>query len=129
LPITDFIGKKGGPMTARTLFYALLIALLVPLIACNLQIGNTSSTESDQPDIETPEGAREKLSQLNIPYTIDDFVKCARESDAVAVELFLTAGMNPDAKDSRGVTALEAATQAGHSDVITLFEDFDEEEE
>jgi len=113
---------------SRILFLVLIITLLVPLAACNLQIGNTESSDSNQPDIETPEGAREKISQLNIPYTVDEFVKCARESDAVAVELFLTAGMNPNAKDNGGVTALEAATKAGHSDIVALFEDVDDDQ-
>ena len=114
-------------MMSRTLFLALIITLLIPLTACNLQIGNDQESPSAQPDIETPEGAREKIADLNIQYTINEFVKCARESDMVAVELFLTAGMNPNAKDSSGVTALEAATQAGHTDIIELFEETDDE--
>lgn len=106
----------------RRLIAVLIITLLFPLAGCNLQIGN-ESVGVGQPDIETPEGAREKIAQLNIPYTVDEFVKCARESDTVAVKLFLNAGMNPHAKDGNGTTALAAATQAGHSDIVDLLKE------
>jgi ankyrin repeat protein len=97
--------------------------LLLPLAACNLQIGNTEESRSAQPDIETAEGAREKIAQLTIPYTVDAFVKCAKESDLVAVKLFLKAGMNPHATNSDGATALEAATQAGNANIIALLKE------
>ena len=89
---------------SRAIILVLITMLLAPLTACNLQIGNTETGISGQPDTETPEGAREKIAQLHIPYTVDEFVKCARESDIVAVKLFLKAGMNRDAKDKNGVT-------------------------
>jgi hypothetical protein len=114
--------RIGGVAMSRIVSLALVIALLVPLAACNLQIGNEESSGWGKLDIETPEGARQTISQLNIPYTVDEFVQCARESDMVAVELFLTAGMNPSARDSGGTTALEAATQAGHLEIVEVLE-------
>ena len=107
---------------SRGLIAILIIALLLPLAGCNLQIGNEQA-EAGKLDIGTPEGAREKIAQLHIPYTIDEFVKCAGESDAVAVQLFLKAGMNPNAKDGNGTTALATATQAGHSDIVALLKE------
>ena len=50
------------------------------------------------------------------------YVERARQSDPVAIYLFLTAGMSIDAKDKDGVTAMEAAKQGGHQSVIDLIE-------
>jgi ankyrin repeat protein len=113
----------------RATFLVLIAFLMLPIAACNLQIGNTETIVSTQPDVETPEGAREKLANLNIPYSVDQFVRSARESDIVAVRLFLNAGMKRDAKDSNGVTALEAATRAGNSKIVKILEEADTEKE
>jgi ankyrin repeat protein len=116
-------GNGGRKKMPRALILVLITVLLLPLAACNLQIGNDDISETGQLDIESAEGAREGINLLNIPYTVDDFVKCAKESDAVAVNLFLIAGMNPNAKDSNGITALKAATEAGHTEVIELLKE------
>ena len=101
----------------------LILIMLHALSACNFSIGNNEVGGPGRVDIATPEGAREKLAQLNITYTVSEFVKCAKESDVVAVKLFLTAGMNPEARDTNGITALAAAKKAGHTDIIKLLED------
>jgi len=115
-------------MMSRTAMLALTAVMLCSLVACNVQTGNEEiSVGSGQPDITTPEGAREKLSQLNVPYTVDEFVNRARESDAVAVKLFLTAGMNPNARDKDDNTALKAATEAGHDDIVQILKEIEAE--
>ena len=115
--------NKGTARMARLLISVGIFPLLLALGACNLQIGNKGVLEGTGPDIETPEGAREKIAVLNIPYTVDGFVQCARECDVVAVKLFLTAGMNPNAKDKDGVTALAAASEGGHNDVMAVLQE------
>jgi ankyrin repeat protein len=115
--------NKGTARMARLLISVGIFPLLFAIAACNLQIGNKGVLEGTGPDILTPEGAREKIAVLGIPYTIDEFVGCARESDVVAVKLFLTAGMNPNAKDKDGVTALAAASEAGHNDVMAVLKE------
>jgi len=58
----------------------------------------------------TPEEARRELEKRNIPYTEEEFIERARRGNAAAVRLFLAAGMNVDARDGNGRTALMAAT-------------------
>ena len=108
---------------ARMLIAALLIVMMIPLAGCNFQIANDDIVQENMPDIATPEGAREKLSQLNVSYNVDEFVNRATECDLVAVKLFLTAGMNPNAKNKDGITAFEAATDAGHEEIAALLKD------
>jgi ankyrin repeat protein len=62
----------------------------------------------------TPEQARARLTQIDIPYTPDAFVKSAELKDTKAVELFLKAGQDPNATNSRGVTALQFAALHGN---------------
>ncbi|MCU0939465.1 MAG: TIR domain-containing protein [Burkholderiaceae bacterium] len=46
----------------------------------------------------TPEQARLRLAQMNIPYTATAFTKAAEMRDANAIALFLRAGMDPNAR-------------------------------
>ena len=107
----------------RALIAVLIIMLTTAFAACNLRIGDEEVLQANGPDIETPEGARQRIAQLNIPYAVDEFVERAKECDIVAVKLFLTAGMNPNVKNADGATALAAATEAGHTDIIKLLKD------
>ena len=52
------------------------------------------------------ERARNELKKLNIKFTADSFVQSAKNSDIVAVENFLDAGMNPDIKNDAGCSAM-----------------------
>jgi ankyrin repeat protein len=61
----------------------------------------------------TPEQARVRLTQMDIPYTADAFVKAAEMRDTKAIELFLRAGMNPNSENGRGVSALQRAAANG----------------
>ncbi|MET1083457.1 MAG: ankyrin repeat domain-containing protein [Burkholderiales bacterium] len=62
----------------------------------------------------TPEQARARLAQMDIAYTPDAFVKAAELKDVKAVELFLKAGMDPNAADRQRVTALQFAASHGN---------------
>ena len=77
-----------------------------------------------QPDVvETPFvgpdelAARERLAQRNIPYTEAAFTRAVEEGDTGAVDLFLAAGMSPDAEDGAGRTALISAASRGRNNV------------
>lgn len=50
----------------------------------------------------TSEEARSELGHLNVSYSESSFIDSARNGDTVAVDLFLKAGMDPDARDSNG---------------------------
>lgn len=113
----------------RILMSILLFALISALPACgDIDIANEGVTGSNVLDTDTREGARIMISELGIPYTVDEFVERARQSDVVAVELFLTAGMNPNAKDEGGVTALRAAKEAGHKNIMELLKEAETKE-
>ncbi len=57
----------------------------------------------------TPEQARKELAELGVEFTAPVFHASAENSDVVVVELFLTAGMNPDITDEDGITPLMRA--------------------
>jgi ankyrin repeat protein len=61
----------------------------------------------------TAEQARVRLTQMDLPYTADAFVKAAEMRDAKAIDLFLRAGMNPNARNGRGELALQRAAAKG----------------
>ena len=62
---------------------------------------------------EKDEKARNALHDAGFAYSVDDFLRAAREGKEGVVREFLKAGMNPDVTDERGVTAIAgAATRA-----------------
>jgi ankyrin repeat protein len=67
--------------------------------------------------------AQAKLDSMKVPYSGDGFIYKAAMGDATAVQLFLTAGMDPNVKDNEGVTPLIAAAGAGRSEVVKLLLD------
>ena len=58
----------------------------------------------------TQEEARRELEKRGFAYTAEHFIERARLGNARAVGLFLAAGMNVDARDRGGLTALMAST-------------------
>ena len=67
----------------------------------------------------SPAAARASLGQLGIPFTAEAFAVSARSGDAVAVKLFLVAGMDPSVMSGEG-SALGNAAFAGQEKVVTL---------
>ena len=65
-----------------------------------------------------PAAARIQLSQLSLPYAPEAFVESAKKGDIHAVELFLAARMDPNAKDGRGNTGLMWAVAEGHVPIM-----------
>jgi ankyrin repeat protein len=63
---------------------------------------------------------RQVLVQLNVPYTTDSWVEQAGAGDTAAVTAFLSAGMDPNARDAAGNTALMNAAAGGHADVVRM---------
>ncbi len=61
----------------------------------------------------TSEQARAQLELMDIPYSADAFVHAAERKDATAMALFLKAGMDPNAANRRGLTALQFAARHG----------------
>src|SRR5262245_53044650 len=64
--------------------------------------------------------ARQELAQMNIPFTEMDFIENARQGNSTAVGLFIDAGMNLEARDSVGQTALMTATLANQPETVKV---------
>lgn len=64
--------------------------------------------------------ARDDLAKLSLSYTPDSFVQAAANNDQRALQLFVDAGMTPDAKDAEDETALMVASQNGNIEAIDL---------
>ena len=58
---------------------------------------------------ETPELARKELTELGVEFSPSAFLESVENGDIVVVELFLTAGMNPDITDEAGIAPLMRA--------------------
>src|SRR5262249_56415379 len=71
----------------------------------------------------SPDQARIKLSEMGYPYTPEAFVDRAAKSDARAVELFLRAGMDPNATGRDRQTALTWAARNGQTSMVRLLLD------
>lgn len=89
----------------RIIVLALIIPLLISLSAC-----------SKSP----AEKALKELRQKNIAYTEESFIKHVEKGDKAVADLFLTAGMSPDAKSINGTTALTIAIRGGYTEIVTL---------
>ena len=73
----------------------------------------------------TPEQARRELAEFGIEFTPYSFHQSVRNGDAVAVELFLTTGMNPDLDDVNSeLTPLIQATLNNHLAVVGVLLDW-----
>lgn len=64
--------------------------------------------------------AREALGRLNVTYSEDSFVERARDGDLMPVQLFLQSGMNPNATNKTGQTALVVAARYGREAMLSL---------
>jgi len=88
--------------------------ILLPLAALALLPG--CGAEKD-------EKARAAIHAAGYAYSVDDFVRAAGEGKADVLTQYLKAGMNPDAADEKGQTALLAASTSGHGHIVQLLRD------
>lgn len=82
--------------------------ILCPLILLVITFTNCGNS---------PEAARKKLAQLKIDFNQDAFADCVINSDMVAVDLFLAAGMNPNVTVYKDYTVLMSAAQQGNTQI------------
>ena len=64
--------------------------------------------------------ARKELASIGAEFKRSVFIESAKESDAVAIELFLEAGMNPTVTDPDGKTVLTWAAIENHVKILKL---------
>ena len=62
--------------------------------------------------------AIEEIGRLNLKFSTDDFVKSVENGDNKAVTLFLQGGIDVNALNIEGITALMAASQLGRADIV-----------
>ncbi len=89
------------PLRSLLICFVVLLAMLA-LPACTKPADN----------------ALKRLTRAGQSLTPDDFVKAAGQGDVELVGVFLQAGMNRNAKDARGYTALIQASENGRKDVV-----------
>jgi hypothetical protein len=79
---------------------------------------NRQANVNSQPVVGPAElDAREKLAQKNITYSEEAFTRAVEDGDTGAVDLFLAAGMSPEAQDATGRTALINAASRGSDNI------------
>jgi ankyrin repeat protein len=66
------------------------------------------------------DSARKELEKRGIEYSESSFVECAKKGDIDAVKLFLDEGMNINAANKRGQTALIRAAEYQQGEVVTM---------
>lgn len=64
------------------------------------------------------DAARAELAGLPLPYTPDAFVESANKGELAVVKLFLAAGIDPNAKNQDGYTALMVSADKSHAKII-----------
>lgn len=62
--------------------------------------------------------AKNKLAKMNIEYSEATFFECVEKGNMAAVNLFLTAEMNPNTKNNNDETALMYAAMQGYTDIV-----------
>src|SRR6267378_5400234 len=86
--------------------------LTVGLLFC---LGACERAGSDRP---TSEAAKEVLKLRGYNFDERSFLRAAAEADLIAVNGFLSAGINPNAKDENGDTALTSAASRGDLNIV-----------
>ena len=72
------------------------------------------------PKVDPRDAARAELARLPVEYTPAAFIKSAEEGKAAVVRLFLQAGMDPNAGDRSGITALMHAADRGDLTMLEM---------
>lgn len=96
-------------VTGTWFFIAMAVVLMTSATVCK-----AAEEKSEKDSLQ----AREKLGAMGIQYTEDAFAKAARSGDKLAVELFLDAGMDVNAKH-----ALVYASMDGRTEIVKLLLD------
>ena len=64
---------------------------------------------------DTQKEARSELTAKSFTFTVDEYIRAAREGNVAALRYFLEAGMAVDVTDAEGATALFRAAENGRS--------------
>lgn len=86
------------------------ILIVAILLIISLALTGCSGNEQEK--------ARSELAKLNIAYTPESFLNCIQNNDTVVFKLFMQVGMDANAKNQEGVTALMLAAKAGNMEMV-----------
>lgn len=90
------------------------LLLSIGLAAC-LNVSACTGASSDQP---TPDAAKRFLKLRGYDFDVPSFFKAAANGDVMAVNGFMSAGINVNAKNSDDDTALTASAARGNAKVV-----------
>lgn len=110
-------------LSRRRFTVTAIAALLLVAVAGRIYIDKSVSTPGIAlPAVfgENPKNARSKLAELDIAYRPEIFVEWAARGNTFPIQLFLVAGMSPNAQNRSGSTALMMAAQKGHTDIVRI---------
>lgn len=99
------------PKDCINLRNALLAVLLVPLallMSCRRDHQETAIND---------------LYHADFAFTVDDYLRAAREGNAEAIKWFISAGMSTDAENQYGEHALGLAAERAHGDIVKMLLD------
>lgn len=82
-----------------------------------LVLFNLYGCTNQQPTKPTPEAAKQFLKLRGYDYDEGSFLAAAKASDLIAVNAFLAAGIDPNARDADGATALISAAARGDAKI------------
>lgn len=69
---------------------------------------------------DTQKEARSELTAKSFTFTVDEYIRAAREGNVTALRYFLEAGMAVDVTDAEGATALFRAAEHGRSEAVAF---------
>ena len=104
---------KSNPIVATLIILGTIVIALATFTDAATKLFSLISRQS-------PAAARAELARMSLGYTPKAFVLSATTGDLMAVKLFLTAGMDPNATDEQGLTALGTASYKGHVQIVTV---------
>lgn len=107
---------KNNPALASVI---VLGTIIIALASFTGAVKNLLSLTDDN----RPAKARTELAQLYLEYTPEVFIETVIKGDTHATRLFLTAGIDPNAKARKGITALMYAAREGDISIIDLLLD------
>src|SRR3954462_19461 len=94
-------------------------SLPVIVIACVL-LGAVASCADKEPFEPTPDAAKKFLKLRGYEFDEPSFFRAAAAGDAMAVNGFVTAGINVNAHDDNGDTVLTSAAARGDSQMLNV---------
>lgn len=96
----------------------MLIGLAVPALVSLFVLSNCRPESHSN-----PAAARRQLTEKNIEFSVERFVKSIRDGNVEAVKLFLDAGMSPESTDESGSPVLMNAAIKNDSSMAQLLVD------